>query len=83
MAVHKRQQTIAQLVGLSRSASHVDVVLNPNRAHMAAQTARVRDAGCGRPSWPSAPGDVGRTVSVDVSDWIRANGLTVLLASTM
>jgi len=29
------------------------------------------------------PTDVGRTVSVDVSDWIRTNGLTVLLASTM
>ena len=28
------------------------------------------------------PADVGRTVSVDVSDWIRTNGLTVLLAST-
>ena len=26
------------------------------------------------------PADVGQTVSVDVSDWIRTNGLTVLLS---
>ncbi len=29
------------------------------------------------------PADVGHTVSVDVSNWIRTNGLTVRLASTV